>query len=42
MFLDNEDEIFNQWNDVKKRTQEKNWRSFWKWRKDWFCWGSYD
>ena len=23
MFLDNEDEIFNQWNDVKKRTQEK-------------------
>jgi hypothetical protein len=23
MFLDNDDEIFNQWNDVKKRTQEK-------------------
>ena len=23
MFLDNEEEIFNQWNDVKKRTQEK-------------------
>lgn len=23
MFLDNEEEIFNQWNNVKKRTQEK-------------------